>query len=57
MCSFLILEKSVHTIKLPFTSDGMRAIWNMDLLKQKLNGCTGKRKLVLQPLHLRAVAW
>lgn len=52
---FIILEKLVYTIKLPFTSDGMKAMWNTDLLREKINKCTGKRKLVLCPLRLTVV--
>lgn len=52
-----ILEKLVYTIKLPYTSDGMKAVWNMDMIKQKLNDCTGNRKLVLHPLRLTVVTW
>lgn len=51
----LLNEKLVYTIKLPFTSDGMKAMWNTDLLREKLNKCTGKRKLVLRPLRLTVV--
>lgn len=35
-----ILEKIPCTIKLPETSDGMKALWNMDMIK-KNNDCTG----------------
>lgn len=52
-----ILGKLVYTIKVPFTSDGMKAVLNMGLLKQKLNGCKGNRKLELHPLRLTVVTW
>lgn len=52
-----ILEKLVYTIKLPYTSHGMKAVRNMEIIKRKSNDCTGNRKLVLQPLRLTVVTW
>lgn len=45
----------VYTVKLPFTSDGMIAVWNKDVLKEKINDCAGE--LVLRPLRLKVVTW
>lgn len=47
--------KMVYTIKLPFTSDGMKAVWNKDVLKEKINDCEGE--FVLRPLRLKVVTW
>lgn len=38
------------------TSDGMKAVLNMGLLNQKLNGCKGNRKLELHP-RLTVMTW
>lgn len=45
----------VYTIKLPFTSDGMKAVLNKEMLKENLNDCAGE--FVLRPLRLKVVAW
>lgn len=45
----------VNTIKLPFTSDGMKAVWIKDTLKAKTNDCAGE--FVLRPLRLKVVTW
>lgn len=45
----------VYTITLPFTSDGMKAVWNKDVLKEKINDCAGN--FVLRPLRLKVVTW
>lgn len=45
----------VYTIKLPFTSDGMKAVWNKIVLKENINGYSGE--FVLRPLRLKVVTW
>lgn len=45
----------VYTIKLPFTSDGMKAVLNKEMLRENLNDCAGE--FVIRPLRLKVVAW
>lgn len=45
----------VYTITLPFTSDGMKTVWNKDGLKEKINDCGGE--FLLRPLRLKVVTW
>lgn len=54
---FIILEKLVYIIKFLFMFDGMKVMWNIDLLREKLNKCIGKRKFVLCLLCLIVVIW
>lgn len=37
--------------------DGMKVMWNIDLLREKINKCIGKRKFVLCLLCLIVVIW
>lgn len=45
----------VYTIKLPFTSDGMKAVLTKEMLRENLNDCAGE--FVIRPLRLKVVAW
>lgn len=51
-----ILEKIPCTIKLPETSDGMKALWNMDMIK-KINDCTGTVTGNLYFIHCVLQLW
>lgn len=45
----------VYIIKFLFIFDGMKVLWNKDVLKEKINDCVGEFVLCL--LCLKVVIW